>query len=751
MTFPSAYVRSVAAVVVVCLMLSAQLCAAEQRRSATVDDSINMTLFGERGAEFFVDDPIVLPSPNRKQFAVLSRRGDTKSNSNVYSLLLYEVADLLRSPRPSILVRFASTTNSEAISDVRWMGDNETLLFIGARGNGKRQVYSVNARTHALRRLTEHQTDVVAFDASDDLRTLVYEASAPPTDLLSKESRNRGVVVDDQPMSDLLIGNTTDVAALYPPRLFVLRDGRVRQVEVPHGTGILSDISMSPDSAHAIIRSYIAIRDRPVSWKYTDTFFGWTKLLTYSAVDLKTLSVHLLIDAPAQPVFGDLKIVWTRNGNSAIVTNTYLPLDVDDEKELTRRQSHTFSAEVEIENGAIHEIDESAKCVLVDWDRVQNKLVVGPQDAYEIHSNQVGECKKAAYEKRDGQWQAAPIDREKSSTGVGAAVIQGMNEAPKLWAWNEKDGKKVVILDPNPGLQNLDIVKVQEITVSGSDGNSAKAGLYVPSNYKPGMRVPLVIQTHGWSPRRFEFDGESSAGYAAQVLADQGIAVAQLDMARPLDGNEGKKNMELYERLIDQLDTMGLIDRERVALQGWSRTGYHARYALSFSKYPFAAALVVDGYEAGYASYIMVTPLNLKSGDTTSELMNGGKPFGQGLATWLARSPEFNLDKVQTPVLQFMFGRYSIEDMWESFAGLRRLNKPVEMIYLPDSNHWPIRPSDREVVQQGAVDWFRFWLQGYEDPRPEKSGQYRRWESLCEAQRMQNPDRPVFCPETHHP
>jgi hypothetical protein len=31
------------------------------------------------------------------------------------------------------------------------------------------------------------------------------------------------------------------------------------------------------------------------------------------------------------------------------------------------------------------------------------------------------------------------------------------------------------------------------------------------------------------------------------------------------------------------------------------------------------------------------------------------------------------------------------------------------------------------TVQGGAVDWFRFWLQDYEDPAPVKNEQYARW------------------------
>ena len=40
----------------------------------------------------------------------------------------------------------------------------------------------------------------------------------------------------------------------------------------------------------------------------------------------------------------------------------------------------------------------------------------------------------------------------------------------------------------------------------------------------------------------------------------------------------------------------------------------------------------------------------------------------------------------------------------------------------------------RYASQQGSVDWFRFWLQGYEDPDPSKADQYKRWRGLKKMQ-----------------
>ena len=45
-----------------------------------------------------------------------------------------------------------------------------------------------------------------------------------------------------------------------------------------------------------------------------------------------------------------------------------------------------------------------------------------------------------------------------------------------------------------------------------------------------------------------------------------------------------------------------------------------------------------------------------------------------------------------------------------------------------------MNPSVPVASQDGSVDWFRFWLQDYEDPDPKKKKQYERWRGLKKMQ-----------------
>ena len=138
-----------------------------------------------------------------------------------------------------------------------------------------------------------------------------------------------------------------------------------------------------------------------------------------------------------------------------------------------------------------------------------------------------------------------------------------------------------------------------------------------------------------------------------------------------------------------------------------------------------------DGVMENYFQY-MLDPEG--SAHETNAII-GAEPFGAGLPQWLKRSPGFNLDKVATPLLVNTEGRgILLLGMWEPYAGLHYLHKPVDLIILNTDEHTLTNPAVRMASQGGSVDWFRFWLQDYEDPDPAKTEQYKRWRGLRKLQ-----------------
>lgn len=141
-------------------------------------------------------------------------------------------------------------------------------------------------------------------------------------------------------------------------------------------------------------------------------------------------------------------------------------------------------------------------------------------------------------------------------------------------------------------------------------------------------------------------------------------------------------------------------------------------------------ASITDGINVGYTDY-------LHSSDTyrkEAEAMIGSAPLGSGLLDWIKRSPLFNMDRVTTPLRVVATRSGSLIEMWEPYALLDAMHKPVDLIVLNTNEHVITDPKIRLAAQGGNLDWFRFWLQGYEDPDPAKAEQYARWQTMRGAQ-----------------
>jgi dipeptidyl aminopeptidase/acylaminoacyl peptidase len=702
-------------------------------RPVTVADSIGMTAIGTALSAYEDAAPVQF-SPNGQFFTVITRKGDVRTNTNEYSLLLFRSSDQSEPVHPNVIATFASSSNRPGITNVRWLRDSQTILFLGARHDEKQQIYSLNVRTRKLRLITRHDTDILTFDATEDLSVIAYLARPPAKEFFNETAKQRGLLVSNQILADLMIGHPTetDVGVGYPMQLFAQRKGKSEKRVVLQG--VLQndlalpecDLVMSPDGRFALAKTLLRLPEPWKKFNIPDIENREEWVFRYVLIDTNTGSSRLLLDAPSLNY--RTNAAWS-GPRSVILTGTYLPLKADENAEQKIRQSPVFAAEVQVDTGHVTKISEG-DFNLVQWDAGTNTVFLAPHsDAAAARGAEATQV--VAYSKIGNSWEKVDPDqiRLKLAPELDVVQEQDMNTPPRLVALNHKTHQRRVLLDLNPQFATLKFGRVEDISWTGSDGNRAKGGLYFPVDYVAGKTYPLVIQSHGWDATKFWIDGESTAGYAAQALAGRGFVVAQTGDVGSEDETtprEGPRQTAMFEGLIDYLNGRGLIDRARVGILGWSRTGYHVRYALTFSKYPFAAAVIADGLDASYFQYISWLNFGVKGVDVY-ERINGGLPQGAAIQSWVSHATGFNLDRVHTPTRLLAFRSDSILNNWEWFAGLRHLGTPVELIWIPDAEHMPIKPWERITAQQGDVDWFCFWLKDEEDHDPEKAEQYTRW------------------------
>jgi hypothetical protein len=428
-------------------------------------------------------------------------------------------------------------------------------------------------------------------------------------------------------------------------------------------------------------------------------------------------------------------MAWSTDNKSAVVSDVYLPVNVNDPAERTLRKTHSYLVEIKIPSREFVKISD-ADLRLLEWNTETGNLAC---DVSRIDSFNGKNTPKVYFRKSGGTWLPASAPKETAAPSLPDIILdEGMNTPPHVVAIDPPSGRKSLVMDLNPQFQNLALARVEEITWRDAHGIEVKGGLYWPPDYVEGKKYPVVIQNHGWITNKFWMDGPFTTAFAAQALAGKGFFVLQAsdpDWHILVTSKEAPRAMASYEGAIDYLDRRGLIDRTRVGITGFSRTFWYVTYALTHSKRHFAAAALADGVDYSYFQYVATS--NWQPGLAgESDQVYGGPPYGKSMSQWLKQSPAFLLDKIETPlrVQALGPGSGSVLFDWHWYTGLAHLGKPVEMIYIPEGTHVLEKPWERMTSQQGNVDWFCFWLKGEEDPDPEKAEQYKRWRELRKLQ-----------------
>lgn len=714
-----------------------------EKKRVTVEDTIRMVTLPETlyaGSDAATSRYAGF-SPDGKRFIVVTEKGAPETNENEFSILLFETREALSHPKPKRLLSMRSSSNRDAIRNLKWV-DNGTLFFIG-ESRGGAQVYSLSIVTAKLRRWTDHPTAIVDFDVDGRHDVLVYAAEPGPRDPRQAADKiAHGYAIGLEALQDVPRSKSDflEPDAVAGEEVFVKRPAtKAVRVTVKDRYFPFGRIAMSPDGRSAVFG--VLLRDVPPSWiAYNDPYvqtevksyrgkgsISW--LLEYRLLNTQTAEIQPLLHAPVS--WTGKGTAWCDSGRNLVISGTFLPMDVENPEERERRKKKSFAVKLNTDSGAFEKItDEDLAVTQCD----ENRIHFRPGTARSLGSLHV------SFAKTPSGWIRAESEPGESDRRPAISLEQGLNTPPKLYASDPTTGRKNLLLDLNPQFSEFAFGKVEAVTWKSTDGREIEGGLYLPPDYAPGQRHPLVIQTHAFSKNEFWINGPWNSGFAAQPLAAHGIVVLQVGHEIPASEHmkhhrspeEAPREMAAFEGAIDYLDQRGIVDRERVGIIGFSRTQYHVAFTLTHSKYHFAAATLVDGIDGGYLQYLD-DPHTEKDG----ALVNGGPPFGSsGFVKWLDHSPSFSIEKVTSPV-RMECHSWQVLAGWEWYSMLTHMGKPVELIYLPDAPHILVKPWERMTSQQGDVDWFRFWLKGEEDNDPKKRDQYERWREMRVAQLAQ--------------
>jgi len=696
-------------------------------------------------------------SPDGSRAAYVLSVPDLRANDNKEQLYVDEV-DASPTSLPTLVLA------AELVTSVRWFSDNKTLAAL-TRRDGKTILEKIDIATKQRSLIWAADGDITDYSMSDTGNILAIGV---------KENGHRAMIpraLQDQSKGYRLDSESTDHSDAARRSVYILRQTKsghwvlAQRVNFPSPlTGKLikhfddshaSHISLSPNGHFLLIDDFESFANIPtrVAWEHsplvrhmrTSGFKGPVVSYLY---DVGTGIATMPLDSPFVS-----SGVWAPDSKSFIKVAAAPAGGKWEASDFpsgiaSNHITHMFA--VDVVTGTISEVLHRAETAPLAW---RNDGLIVVRDS----SNAVITLKE-----EDGTWRqtsrhqipfldAAPYSAIVSDGRRVVMAYENIRTSPRLVGFDLSSSHTWTVSTFNP--QADDFIQPQSEVVSWTtpSGFRAKGMLLLPPNYDPRIRYPLVIEDGSYlyyGEYVCDSGAEHVSSFARGILADAGVAY----LMRFWPGNDGWENafyskeypgqlaeaafkQEIVESAVDMLTARQIVDPTKIGLIGFSRGGWYVLHALMHSNIRFQAATVSDSFVYSMGDYWYWHNHRLAG---TSEAVYGGPPYGSTLKNWLDYSISFNLDKIRTPLMMEVMGYGQKDDnpdrppdhlavAQELIVGLNRLHKPTELYYYPNEQHQPVHPQARIASLQRNVDWFRFWLQGYERPDPREPDQYTRW------------------------
>lgn len=293
-------------------------------------------------------------------------------------------------------------------------------------------------------------------------------------------------------------------------------------------------------------------------------------------------------------------------------------------------------------------------------------------------------------------------------------------EFPDLWTGTSITST-TKISNANPQDGQYPRGSVEMVSWLNSDGRPLRGLLFKPEGFDASKPYPMVTYF-------YEKLTDGLHNYVAPsgrntvnplVYNSLGYLVFMPDIVYT-DGEPGPSAAKSIIPGVQSLIAKGLVDPKRVGITGQSWGGYQTAYLITVSNM-FAAAVpnaTVVNMTSAYGGIRWQSGLARTFQYEHTQSRIGGSLW-QYPERFIANSPLFTLDKVQTPVL-FMANDNDGAVPWyqgiEFYVAMRRLQKEAYMVVYNGDEHNPTKRANQKDIDRKMQEFFAVKLLGAEPP-----------------------------------
>ena len=314
-----------------------------------------------------------------------------------------------------------------------------------------------------------------------------------------------------------------------------------------------------------------------------------------------------------------------------------------------------------------------------------------------------------------GQWDITSIVAQAANTLIVNRT--DMNHAAEIYAVNLYDGSMRQMTTINNEIYNRTrLSKIDERHIKTTDGKDMLAWVIYPPNFDPAKKYPTLLFCQGGPQSalsqgysfRWNFQLMAALGYIVIAPNRRGMPGHGVEWNREISGDWGGQPIKDYLSAIDDICKESYVDKNRLGCVGASYGGYSVYMLAGVHNKRFKTFIAHDGL------------FDLKSWyGTTEELWFANKDIGGNYwskdnktakRSYDKFNPSNYVDKWDTPIMVVQGGkdfRVPIEQGLQAFQAAQLRGIKSKLLYLPEENHWVLKPQNALVWQREFFDWLK--------------------------------------------
>lgn len=300
---------------------------------------------------------------------------------------------------------------------------------------------------------------------------------------------------------------------------------------------------------------------------------------------------------------------------------------------------------------------------------------------------------------------------------------QTVNDSPDVFIAGSELAEPRQVTKTNVQQSNYEWTPRSElINFESERGAKLQGALYYPANYKPGEKYPMI--TYIYEKRSQNLHNYTSpterSPYNAAVFTSLGYFFYQPDIVYRAQ-NPGLSALECVVPAVEALLGRDDINPDQVGLVGHSWGAYQTAFIVSRSN------LFAAGVAGAPLTNMMSMSMSIywNSGSTDARIFHESqgrmdKPFWQDVETYIANSPIFGMDSLETP-LMIAFGDKDGAVDWhqgiEMYNAARLADKQLVMLVYEGENHSLSKKPNQVDYHWRVREWFGHYVKGEPAPK----------------------------------